>query len=525
MIGTGRARFHRRLLAHSAIGTVILVIAASLSALASTPVLAASGGGSTLTVGNVGAPTTMNPEKLDNGGGDTMFAELAYDSLVEDTPSGTLGPDLATSWNYVGSGNREFEFHLRPHVRYSDGSTMTAEDVVSTISAERNAGTTCASDIATLTSVTATGPLAVLLKFSGPAADVEATFDQNGMCGEILGPKATGTQTDGTGPYELDSSATVTGSSYVYVRNPYYWNTSLRRFKKVVLTVYASPEEAFNAVRSGQVDFATGASTEASAAKDADLKIYAVPGGIQALYLTDFGGTLVPALAKLKVRQAISYAIDRQALARALYGKYATPSDQMMVPGYQGYVAAMQNHYPYNPAKARKLLKEAGYPHGFTFWTIASADEGFENTVQGVVSYLAKVGITVKIKQDPTHNEAVIDLFNRKYPSFVWGFGAQPLPSAAPELYGQNALFNPFHNSQAHMVDLLNKANATSGSKATKLYQQAETYSVEQAWNLTLFDLDTLYFAKPGTIANIQIGLPHYPAPGGPDIAFWSPAG
>jgi peptide/nickel transport system substrate-binding protein len=523
MVGTGKARLHRRLFAPWAIGGAILVIAASLSALTSTPVLAASGGGSTLTIANVGSPTTMDPEKLDNGGGDTEFAELAYDSLVEETASATYVPDLATSWNYVGKGNTEFEFHIRAHVRFSDGSTMTAQDVVNTIDAERGAGTTCASDIDTLTSATATGPLTVLLKYSAPAADVEATFDQNGMCGEVLGPRATGTQTDGTGPYELDSSATVTGSSYVYVQNPYYWDTSLRRFKKVVVTAYASPEEAFNAVRSGQADFAVGEATEASAAEDAGLKIYASPGGIQALYLTDFGGTLVPALANQKVREAISYAIDRKALATALYGKYATPNDQMLVPGYQGYVPADADYYPYDPAKARQLLKEAGYPHGFTFWTIASADEGFENTVQGVVGYLSKVGITVNIKQDPTHNEAVTDMFNRKYPSFVWGFGAQPMPSAAPELYGPQALFNPFHNPQSHMVDLLNQANATAGASATRIYQQAETYSVQQAWNLTLFDVDTIYFAKPGTIANIQVGLPKYPSPGGPDIAFWSP--
>jgi len=464
----------------------------------------------------------MNPEKLDNGGGDTQFAALAYDTLIRYTPEGTYVPDLATTWK-ASNGNKTFTVKIRPGVRFSDGATMTTQDVVDTIKAEKGSGTTCATYISNLTSVSATDARTVVMHFSSPTADLPAIFDQNGMCGEIVGKKVSGTHTDGTGPYKLDASQTVTGSTYVYVQNPYYWNTSLRRFKTVTLKVFTDTTSAFNALRDGQVDYITGDATQVSAAKSAGMEVYSAPGSWQALWLTDFRGTLVPALAKKKVRQAIAYGIDRAAIAKAIYGDYAKANDETQIPGYQGYAPKYVDYFHYNPSKAKQLLSEAGYPHGFTFTTIASRDLGFDPVVQAVVSQLSKIGITVKIKEDPTHNEAVVDLFNRKYPSFVWGFGALQMPVEATELFGPKALFNPFHNPEPYMVKTINKANALSGAAANKLYQQAEIFSLKQAWDIGLFEVDSINFARPGKVDQIKIG-PRYPAGDlGIDIAFWSP--
>lgn len=522
MTGTRGAGAQARVLSLLLMGVVALVAASFAEFGLGKGHAAAAARVTTMTIGEPTIPATLDPRKMDNGGGDVNYAELAYDPLVNQTPSGKYLPDLAASWGYVGTGNTEFQFKLRSGVKFSDGSTMTAQDVVNTITAEENSGTTCASYISTLTSVTAPDANTVDLKFSAPVADAQATFDQSGMCGDIVGSKTSGTVTDGTGPYMLDPSQTVTGSTYVYVQNPHYWNKSLRRYKKFVVNAYSTPQAELNAALSGQIDFMTTSdSTQVPAAQRAGLKLYSAPSSIQALWLTDFDGKLVPALANQKVRQAIAYAINRPALAKAIYGKYAQANDNMIVPGFQGYVGSMKNYYPYNPKKAKELLKEAGYPH-FTMYTIASADLGFENTVQGVVADLAKVGITVKIKQDPTHDEAVVDLFNRKYPSFVWDYGAQDLPLYAEGVYGSDALFNPFHNPEPVVDGLLNKANATTGTQATKLYQQIETYAIKQAWTLNLFDVDSIAFVKPGTVANVQMNLSKYSLGPG-DVAFWSP--
>jgi peptide/nickel transport system substrate-binding protein len=479
-----------------------------------------------LAVGEATAPTTLNPEKLDNGGGDINYAELAYDGFVENTPSNTYAPDLATSWQEVGTGNREYVFHLRPNVEFSDGSTLTAQDAVTTIDAERGSGTTCASLLTALTKVTATGPLTVQLNYSSPQsqASVLAAFSQNYMCGDVVGSQATGTQTDGTGPYMIEPSATVTGSKYTYVPNPNYWNKSLPRYSTVTIDVFSSITEEISAIRTGQVDFIYANGPQAvAAAKTPGLKSFKAPFGALALYITDFDGKLVKALANQKVREALAYAMDRPLLAKALYGGFATPNDEMILPGYQGYVPSYANHYTYNPTKAKELLKQAGYPNGFTFTSIASADVGYEDISQAVASELAAIGVTDKLKQDPTHNEAVIDLFNGKYPAFVWGFGSQPLSVAAPLLFGPQALFNPFHNADSYFVNTIDKADALSGTAANNLYDQVEIQNVNEAYEVVLLDLDDVYLLRPGIVGNVQLGLPNFPAPYGPDIAFWSP--
>lgn len=507
----------------AALATLSLVIAACGSSGGAGNTGSSSGDAvTTLTIAEPGSPTTMNPEKLDNGGGDVDFADLAYDPLVRHTPDGKWVGDLAESWTVTDS-NKTLTMKIRPKVQFSDGATLTAQDVVDTIQAEKNAGTTCASYISSMTSVETTAPLTVVMKFSSPQADVWSTFDQNGMCGDIIGKKTSGTETDGTGPYMLDSAHTVTGSTYVYVQNPHFWNKGLRRYKTVTLKVIANSDSAFNALRSGQVDEITGDSTQLAAAKSAGLDVYTVPSSWQALWLTDFGGKLVPALANQKVRQAIAYAIDRPTIAKAIYGGTAKVNDESVIEGYQGFVPADENFYTYDPAKAKQLLADAGYAKGFTLPIIASRDMGFDPTVQAVASDLGKVGIKVQIKEDPTHNQAVTDLFNRKYPAFVWGYGANPLPIEATGLFGPQALFNPFHNDEPYVVAKLNKANTLNGAAADKLYQEVEDYTVKQAWIVGLFELDGISFAKPGRIDNVGLGSKYPGGYQGIDVGYWEP--
>jgi peptide/nickel transport system substrate-binding protein len=484
-----------------------------------------SSGATSLIVGETTAPATLDPRKLDNGGGDLNYAELAYDAFIFDTPRDKFSPDLAVSWREVGTGNTEYMFNLRPNVKFSDGTTLTAQDAVNTITAEMGAGTTCASQLSALTKVTATGPLTVQLNYSLPQSphSVWQSFSQTYMCGDIVGPQASGTQTDGTGPYMLDASSTITGNKYVYVPNPNYWNKSLRRYSQVTLEVFSSITEELNAIRTGEVDFVSANGPQAAAAaKTPGMKSYMAPFGTLSLWLVDFKGQLVKPLASQRVRQALAYAINRPLLAKQLYGGTASPNDEITVAGYQGYVPRYAHYYNYNPAKAKQLLKEAGYSHGFTFTGIASAAVGYEEISQAVSSQLAGIGVTDKLQQEPTHTQAVAALFSRKYPAFVWGFGAGPLSVGAPLLFGTKALFNPFHNPEPALVRDVDQANALSGAAAAKLYQKAEIANTKQAYEVTLLDLYEVYLLKPGVVSNVNINR-HSVIPQGPDIAFWMP--
>jgi peptide/nickel transport system substrate-binding protein len=524
---------HRRGRARSAVAlaAVLPTLAFGSSAIASVkppevkaPQRAASAA-TGLTVGVTTAPATLDPRKLDNGGGDLYYAELAYDAFLFDTPRDKFQPDLATSWREVGKGNTEYVFNLRAGVKFSDGTTLTAQDAVSTITAEMGSGTTCASQLSALTKVRASGPLTVQLNYSLPQSphSVWQAFSQTYMCGDIVGPQASGTQTDGTGPYMVDASSTITGSKYVYVPNPNYWDKSLRRYSQVTVDVFSSITEELNAIRTDEVDFVSANGPQAAAAaKTAGVKAYMAPFGTLSLWLVDFKGQLVKPLANQKVRQALADAINRPLLAKELYGGTASPNDEITVAGYQGYVPKYSHYYNYDPAKAKQLLKEAGYPHGFTFTSIASAAVGYEEISEAVSSQLAGIGVTDKLQQEPTHTQAVAALFSRKYPAFVWGFGASPLSDGAPLLFGAKALFNPFHNPEPALVQDVNRANALPGAAASKLYQQAEIANTKEAYEVTLLDLYEVYLLKPGVVSNVNINR-HSVIPQGPDIAFWTP--
>jgi ABC-type transport system substrate-binding protein len=100
--------------------------------------------------------------------------------------------------------------------------------------------------------------------------------------------------------------------------------------------------------------------------------------------------------ANLKVRQAMSYAIDRKAIASILYG-YGEPADQLSLPKAWSYNPDMKG-YPYNPEKAKALLKEAGYPDGFTTTLWLKTDNVMVKIFTAVQGYLADVGIKADLE-------------------------------------------------------------------------------------------------------------------------------
>jgi peptide/nickel transport system substrate-binding protein len=474
----------------------------------------------------------LNPGRLNNGGGGNQYAELAYDPLIYLAPSGKYVPDLATSWGYVGTGNTKFVIHLRSGVQFSDGSTMTAADVVKSIKYDRTGQTTASSYLGGLTSAVASGPLTVTLIFKAAQPDLQTIFDQNEMAGDIIGPKllgtpkALGTQTDGAGPYMIDASKTVTGSSYVYVPNPHYWNKSLQRFHQFTLKVITTTASALDALRTGGADFMVGDATQASAAQSAGLKVYSAPGGFTPLWITDYQGKLVKALGNPQVRQALAYATDRPALAKAILDGYAVPTDEISSPGYTGYIpgAAWNDYYTYDVAKAKKLLADAGYPHGFTMTVPAFAGQDEEQETEALASEFSTIGVTLKIHEVASFDEWVTAFLSGKYPGGVLEYGTLPASIEASEIFTKTAIFNVFHNPLPSILSLVNRANGLDGAAANTLYQNAMKIWIQQGYADVLFDVDSVSFAKANTVSNIDIGTSYPGSDLSPDLAFWSPA-
>lgn len=542
----GRERLFRA--SRATRGSGVLVLAASLIAVSacgssgasSTSTSAGSststGTGSTaasgtLTVQFAGPPILGLDPSHEAGGQSVIYSSLAYDSLIYEEPNGSLVPDLATSWKWLGSGHTQFQLTLRPGVKFSDGSTMTPAGVAQWLSYFSKANSIRSSLLAQMTAATATGQDTVVMTLNSPNPDLPYILSQTYGAGFVASPKAMdkpgslANATDGTGPFELDPSATVTGDHYTYVRNPHYWNPSAVHFAKVIVKAVGAPTSVESAVQSGEINVALGDPSTMSAAKSAGVAVTSAQSGTTALYLLDRSGRTVKALGSQAVRQAINYAIDRSAIVKALYPNGgAVPTAQVGVP-QAGFDVSLDNYYPYDPAKAKSLLASAGYPNGFSFTAMCSTILGTCTTAQAVAASLASVGITMNIDQ-----ESQISTFNQKFstaqvPAVFFGLGDKPY-IAAQGLVSTASFQNSFKSTDPVVTAAYNQiAAAATPAAESAAYEVLIKDLTQLAWFAPVFRSQQFIYANGVSGVTISNADPTYYSPVDPAGQHsWRPA-
>lgn len=469
---------------------------------------ASSGKSGTLTIANTEEPGNLNPLISTNDGAEVMYSDLAYEPLIYvDAQTNSYKPGLATSWQYTDHGGA-FVLHLRPNVHFSDGSKMTAQDVVNSLKAVGTDHGGLAVYAAVMKSITATSPSTVKITLTGHDPDLPLLLSQSMMGPDVVSPKglknqkSLSTNTDGTGPYMLDAKETVNGSTYTYVPNPHYYDPSAVHYKKVVIQVIADLSSELNALRSGQVQFAWGSSSTIAQAKAAGLKVYTGPQSWDGALLFDRNGTIAKPLRSVKVRQALNYAINRKADAQTIYGTgLATPTDESEVPGYPGYVKSYANYYPYNVAKAKQLLSEAGYPHGFDLTVGATSNEyvGSAAQAQALASDWSAIGVHVNIKSYATVNELVTPWAAAKLPVTAGGYNGLPMYTEAQQTLTPDAgLFNPFKSTDPAITKLMKAADVAPNAAAeTAALDKLQETLVRLAWFAPIANSDVIYYASP----------------------------
>jgi peptide/nickel transport system substrate-binding protein len=483
----------------------------SSSAAGSQPAAASAPGG-TLTVAGELGPTTLNPETTNQALCD--FEELAYEPLIVRLENGGLAPGLATSWHYAGTGNTAFVLDLRAGVRFSDGTTMTAQDVVNDFQYVVKAGGQMAPYF-TGDSFAATGPLQVTITAKTPNPDFPFLLTQDYNAGDIISPgglkdtAALGTQTFGAGPYELDAAQTVSGSTYTYTPNPYYYDKAAVHWKKVVLKVMGSAEAILDALKTGEVNLAEGDASTLKDAQQAGLTVTQAPLLWEGVVLADRNGKTVKALASVQVRQALNDATDRTALVSALFAGVGTPTEQVTVPGGYGYLASLNTTYPYDPAKAKQLLAASGYPHGFTV-SMVTADYDEENLLaEALAQEWAQVGVKVNIIDDANPSAYEQAFVSGTVPSFIATYGQQPIPIEGPGLFLPSAGFNPYHTASAALISLYEQDISASGAAASALDQKVESYLVDNAWFVPVAATGIAWYATSSiTGTEVTTGAP-----------------
>ncbi|MFP8968188.1 ABC transporter substrate-binding protein [Pokkaliibacter sp. CJK22405] len=382
---------------------------------ASASVLAAD-----LKVGLASEVTSMDPH-FANIAPNIAMSHHIFETLVTVNPEGQLVPCLATSWKAISP--TVWEFKLRDGVTFSDGTPLTAADVVYSLerpatilnspgpftSATKHIVKMEAVDDHTvhLTTSEPYGPLGLdisdIFIVSKKATEGLTTEDFNAGKGVI-----------GTGPYKLDSFQK--GETIELTRNDSYWGDK-PEWEHVTFRILPSSAPRLSALLSGNVDMIESVPPADLARLKTDKNItIAQHTTWRTLFwqmdqfrdkspdITDAEGKPLDKnpLKDVRVRKAMSMAINRQALAERTLEGLGVPASNINAPGIFGYNDDIKVE-KYDPEGAKKLLAEAGYPHGFgiTLHGPAGRYINDEQVAQTVAQFLNRVGIKAKVVTEP----------------------------------------------------------------------------------------------------------------------------
>jgi ABC-type dipeptide/oligopeptide/nickel transport system permease component/ABC-type transport system substrate-binding protein len=344
--------------------------------------------------------TQLEPPGLDpTASASAAIGELTfptvYEALVHLGPGGTVEPGLAVSWDVAPDG-LAYRFHLRSGVHFHDGSVMDAAAVQFSLMraiapASLNPQKAMLNVIG---SVEIVDPLTVTLHLTRPSSSLLQVLGWSAAA--ILSPASASQDAShpvGTGPFRFE--AWRRGDSLSLVRNPDYWGAT-PHLARVTFRFIADPSAALDALMAGDVDgFSAFPAPESMRRLAADPRFHVDIAPSEAKTIMSINNRQKP-FDDVRVRQALSYAVDRQAIIDAAMFGYGTPIGSHFAPQDAGYVD-LTDRYPYDPAMARSLLAEAGYPHGFHATLKLPPLSYALRSGEIVAAELANVGISVDI--------------------------------------------------------------------------------------------------------------------------------
>ena len=188
-------------------------------------------GGGNLTLGAIVAPTTFDPSGSE-WGNRAPYYQAVFDTLLLATPEGTIEPWLATEWSYDET-NTVLTLTIRDDVTFTDGTKLTADVVKQNLERFKAGTSPDAGYFAGISTIEAPDDTTVVITLSAPdPAMLNYLTRDPGLVGSpknFDSPDAA-TNPIGSGPYTLDTDATVTGTSYVYKKNPDYWNPDVQHY-------------------------------------------------------------------------------------------------------------------------------------------------------------------------------------------------------------------------------------------------------------------------------------------------------
>jgi peptide/nickel transport system substrate-binding protein len=230
-------------------------------------------------------------------------------------------------------------------------------------------------------------------------------------------------------------------------------------------------------------------------------------------------------LADQRVRQAIGYALDRDAIAGALGPDTFTASTQVLLPGLDGYVE--DYGYDLDLDRARQLLTEAGYPDGFSMTMLAEPVLDPNAAIaQAVASALGEIGIKVDLQVESTGVPQFIQAgTSGKYEALLFPSAGADMAQVSNQILAPGTVFNPFKSVDEETQQLLGQAFALQGQQRTDLYQQVAKRLGDLAWVVPVVSTQNIYYVSDTVTGVTASAVNPNPMPVAPEAELaWRPA-
>jgi peptide/nickel transport system substrate-binding protein len=412
-----------------AVMAVGLTLSAQVLVSRGAPAGAASGGKyGTLTIGSDLAsgiiPTEFDPAQFTTSACCFGYDWPIYAGLLRETVSGSLVPDLASAAKVVNPTT--IDITVRPGLVYSNGTPLDAAGVKAGF--ERNLTNphpgVWDQSMSDISSIDVTGTDTLVINFS---QQVASTFypllaDQESFMALPTGPSTANPNLNvvGAGPFVLKSY--VPNQKEVLVKNPKYWDASAIHLAGITFTEVPSGPQQLTALESGLVEL-EGIPVNDIAALNSQPQLQS------SSLFSDGSYFFVPIckstgpLANVKVRQALSYATNRVAINQALLFGKGEPAWSIFPSSSSFYDKSLANDYAYNLKKAKALLAQAGYAHGFSTSLMPLTEASTDQLATVLQGEWAKIGVKVTIVQSSNY---VTDLYTDNKASM--GLNPEGLP-------------------------------------------------------------------------------------------------
>ncbi|WP_431022548.1 glutathione ABC transporter substrate-binding protein GsiB [Erwinia rhapontici] len=430
--------------------------------------------------------TTLDPYDAN----DTLSQAVAksfYQGLFGFDKEMTLENVLAESYQASPDG-LSYTIKLKTGVNFQDGTPFNAEAVKANLDRASNPDnhlkrynlfkTIASTEVvdANTVKITLKQPFSAFINTLASPAAAMISPDALKKYGKDIGFHPVG-----TGPYEF---VTWNQTDFVKVKKfAGYWKAGYPKLDSITWRPVVDNNTRSAMLQTGEANFAFPIPFEQAKLLEKNSKLDLVTSpSIMQRYIS-FNVTQKP-FDNPKVREAINYAINREALAKVAFAGYATPATGIVPPSIQ-----YSQSYPapeYNPAKARELLKEAGYPNGFTTALWSSHNH---STAQKVLQFtqqqLAQVGIKVELTamdagqraaqvEDKGQKESGVRMFYTGWSASTGEANWALTPLFATQSWPPTIFNTAFYSNTQVDKDLADALNTTDGEKKAALYKDAQ---------------------------------------------------